>query len=319
MDFITKNERQILRQLETALASLTEYDGTEDIQSKLSEVIESLSAMTGDEVETGSKGYKKPKKSVEKRIVEEAGQYCVTNDAGTRKFGCYPNRKDAKRRLEQVEGFATKLKQVETDDLRHTRIIVMASIQDEASEDLMAGYSLIEETLESRGFEAPFYIENDLTQLQELTTTFKQAMTDAYVPITKSESRYTLGPVYVPNLEDAHGETIDDVELQQAIWDWVRKGDRDIHLQHSDKVAGEMVEILTWPSPIETTLTVPNEGVTKYSFPANTPFMGVIWEPWAWDLVKSGELRGYSIGGNAERIEVQLPAEALVEMEKKSQ
>ena len=58
-----------------------------------------------------------------------------------------------------------------------------------------------------------------------------------------------MGPVYVPGLEDAHGETIEAGELQESIWDWVRKEDRRIYLQHSEKVAGEMVEILTWPAP----------------------------------------------------------------------
>ena len=99
-------------------------------------------------------------------------------------------------------------------------------------------------------------------------------------------------------------------KLQESIWDWVRKEDRRIYLQHSEKVAGEMVEILTWPMEIETSLIVPGEGVTKYSFPENTPFMGVIWEDWAWDLVKSGQLRGYSIGGQAQRVEVDLSAGA---------
>ena len=73
-----------------------------------------------------------------------------------------------------------------------------------------------------------------------------------------------------------------------------------------------MVEILTMPFPIETSLVVPNEGVTKYSFPADTPFMGVIWEEWAWDLVKAGKLRGYSIGGQAKRVEVELPEELAI-------
>ena len=73
-----------------------------------------------------------------------------------------------------------------------------------------------------------------------------------------------------------------------------------------------MVEMLTWPMPIETELEVPNEGVTKYAFPANTPFMGVIWEPWAWEMVKAGELRGYSIGGTSQRMEADLPSAALV-------
>jgi hypothetical protein len=73
-----------------------------------------------------------------------------------------------------------------------------------------------------------------------------------------------------------------------------------------------MVEILTWPMEIETSLVVPGEGVTKYQFPPDTPFMGVIWEEWAWELVKAGELRGYSIGGQAQRVEAELPEELTV-------
>ena len=44
-----------------------------------------------------------------------------------------------------------------------------------------------------------------------------------------------------------------------------------------------------------------------------TPFMGVIWETWAWDLIKAGQLRGYSIGGKARRIEADIATESLVE------
>ena len=113
-------------------------------------------------------------------------------------------------------------------------------------------------------------------------------------------------------MEDAHGEFTDEVTLQKAMWDWVRKGDRTIYLQHSDKPAGEMVEMLTWPFPIEADLTVPNQGVSKFMFPADTPFLGVIWEPWAWDMVKAGELRGYSIGGGANRVEADIPAAATM-------
>jgi hypothetical protein len=45
------------------------------------------------------------------------------------------------------------------------------------------------------------------------------------------------------------------------------------------------------------------------TFPANTVFLGVRWEPWAWELVKSDKLRGYSIGGRAERLLADLPEE----------
>jgi hypothetical protein len=49
----------------------------------------------------------------------------------------------------------------------------------------------------------------------------------------------------------------------------------------------------------------------KHTYPAGTPFMGVIWEEWAWPLVKSGELRGLSIGGTAQRIEAAFDPEAV--------
>jgi hypothetical protein len=43
------------------------------------------------------------------------------------------------------------------------------------------------------------------------------------------------------------------------------------------------------------------------TFPQDTVFLGVIWEPWAWEMVKAGKLRGYSVGGRAQRLEVDLP------------
>ena len=124
--------------------------------------------------------------------------------------------------------------------------------------------------------------------------------------------RYTLGPVYVPGVLDAHGEFTDDDTLQEALWGWMKKDDRSIYLQHSETKAGEFVELLTWPFPITAAMSLPGEDDRAFDFPANTPFMGVIWEPWAWDLVQNGELRGYSIGGSARRMEAALGEPALV-------
>ncbi len=124
--------------------------------------------------------------------------------------------------------------------------------------------------------------------------------------------RYTLGPVYVPGVLDAHGEFTDDDTLQEALWGWMKKDDRSIYLQHSETKAGEFVELLTWPFPITAAMSLPGENDKAFDFPANTPFMGVIWEPWAWDLVQNGELRGYSIGGSARRMEAALGEPALV-------
>lgn len=123
------------------------------------------------------------------------------------------------------------------------------------------------------------------------------------------EARFTMGPWYVPNQVDAHGEWTDPEELQKALWGYVRKEDRRIRLQHErDIVAGEWVEAMSWPFEVEVPLTKSDGTVMKYRYPEGTPFLGVVWEPWAWELVKAGKLSGFSIGGRSERIEVDLRA-----------
>lgn len=123
--------------------------------------------------------------------------------------------------------------------------------------------------------------------------------------------RFTLGPLYSPNAVDAHGDFIDAPDLQDAAWNYVRKSDRTIRLQHNrDIVAGEVVELVTWPFEIEADLVLPDVKVSKSkTIPADTVFLGVVWEDWAWDLVQKGKLRGYSMGGRAKRIEVDFAAQ----------
>jgi len=125
------------------------------------------------------------------------------------------------------------------------------------------------------------------------------------------EQRYTLGPWYVPNRADAHGEWTDSDELQKALWGYVESGDRDIRLQHNvEIVAGKWVEAMTWPHPMEVPMLQADTGqITKTTFPAGTVFLGVQWKPWAWELVKKGEIRGYSIGGTGSGVEVDLPTD----------
>lgn len=117
------------------------------------------------------------------------------------------------------------------------------------------------------------------------------------------EERYTFSPWYIPDSLDAHDEWTDAKEVQKAFWNYLAQDNRDIRLQHNtDIVAGKWVEGATWAW--EVTLPVKHpEGDTEYTFPAGTPFLGIIWEPWAWDLIKSGEIRGLSIGGTAQRAE----------------
>ncbi|WIC89133.1 RNA ligase [Arthrobacter phage Ottawa] len=132
----------------------------------------------------------------------------------------------------------------------------------------------------------------------------------AYVPdiITKSaeaieEDRFTLAPWYIPNTLDAHGDWTDPVEIQKALWGYVETDDRSIRLQHNTDIkAGQWVEAVTWPFEVEAPLTKADGTITKHKFPAGTTFLGVKWDPWAWELVKSGDLSGFSIGGTGDMI-----------------
>lgn len=139
-----------------------------------------------------------------------------------------------------------------------------------------------------------------------------RAVTNASAPVAKAadSKRFTLGPMYIPWRLDAHEEWTDDDELQGAVWDYVRSGDRRIRLQHNTEVvAGEWLEIMSWPFAVTVPILQPDGSSTLTSFPAGTVFLGVQWAEWAWPLVVAGKIRGYSIGGKAERLLVDLPDE----------
>lgn len=135
-------------------------------------------------------------------------------------------------------------------------------------------------------------------------------------PVVKSidAKRYTLGPMYLaspdnPTLKDldAHGEFVTRDDLQSAVWDYVRSGDRSLRLQHTDGTSiGEWVEIMAWPTESEFPLTLPTGEVVTKRFPAGTVFMGAVWNDVGWDLVIKGKLRAYSLGGTAQRVAVEV-------------
>jgi hypothetical protein len=126
--------------------------------------------------------------------------------------------------------------------------------------------------------------------------------------VAAPEEMYTLGPVYMPGQLDAHGEWATAEDLQQATWDFVKSSgaDHSVYLQHSDRPAGEWVEIMAWPHAVTASMTKSIDGVQKAiatEFPAGTVYMGVKWEPWAFEMVKSGKITGFSMGGWARRVE----------------
>ena len=113
--------------------------------------------------------------------------------------------------------------------------------------------------------------------------------------------RFTLAPWYVPDSTDAHGEWTDGDELQQALWSYVPSLVRD---HDWGIVAGEWVEAVTWPFEVSLPMTMADGSRQVQTFPPNTVFLGVVWEPWAWSRVVSGEINGFSIGGQADRVVV---------------
>lgn len=125
-----------------------------------------------------------------------------------------------------------------------------------------------------------------------------------------SEERFTLAPWYIPDKYDAQNEWTDAVELQKALWDYVKSGDRDIRLQHQKDIkAGEWVEAMTLPYEWTTPVQKSNGSNGSITYPAGTVLMGVVWEPWAWEMVKKGDITGFSIGGSAERLDLEMGAQ----------
>ena len=139
-----------------------------------------------------------------------------------------------------------------------------------------------------------------------------------YAEIYKAvaEKRFTYTVVYKASksitepIKDAHREFATADELQEALWDYVRLGDRDIYVQHGMvegigfKKAGEWVELATIPYEFEAEFKLPGQPIRKSKIPAGSIVMGVIWLPWSWKLVKKGKIRGFSFGGLAGRITV---------------
>lgn len=122
-----------------------------------------------------------------------------------------------------------------------------------------------------------------------------------------NEHRFTLGPWYIPDRYDAHGEWTDANELQKSLWEYVKSGDRGIRLQHNkDIVAGEWLEAMSFPVPVTIAMTK-DANSKQVEYPAGTVFLGVQWKPWAWELVKAGKIQGFSIGGAAARIDMSMP------------
>jgi hypothetical protein len=143
-----------------------------------------------------------------------------------------------------------------------------------------------------------------------------KAVKGTFGPVIKSDGakRYLFAPMYPASPEtpsaghlDAHHDfgTADD--LQAAVWDYVRKGDRTIRLQHlGNTEIGECVEIVSWPFAVTVPLSLPDGTVSTKSYEAGTVFMGAVMTPLGWELAQKGLITGWSLGGSCRRIEVEV-------------
>jgi hypothetical protein len=125
--------------------------------------------------------------------------------------------------------------------------------------------------------------------------------TYAVIEKSRDELRYTFGPLYSPDVPDAHDEYARAEDLQKALWDYFLNVDKGLRKQHGDEVIGKIVELVQWPFTLDAELAVAGE-VKKFHLPAGTVYAGVHWSEEAWPQVKSGEITGLSMGGRAVRV-----------------
>lgn len=149
---------------------------------------------------------------------------------------------------------------------------------------------------------------------QQLESQVQSERVNLAVTKTDEELHFTLGVMYVPGALDADDEFVDATDLQKAVWGFVRKSNRRVRDTHSNKEIGELVEIVTWPYEVETEMKLGDGTIKKVRLPANTVFAGVRWDDEVWPLVKSGKIRGYSMGGRAIRMKEAATDEELPRM-----
>lgn len=116
------------------------------------------------------------------------------------------------------------------------------------------------------------------------------------------EEQKAWAPVLIPNETDKQGDVIPPTEIEQAAHNFLANF-RKIDTDH-DLMEGKGVPIESWTLKQATEFTLPNGGET-WEYPAGTWMLGVQFNDEAWGRVKSGELQGFSIYGEAENIPVE--------------
>lgn len=118
----------------------------------------------------------------------------------------------------------------------------------------------------------------------------------------ESEEQKAWAPVLIPNEADKQGDVIPAPEIEKAAHEFLAKY-RKIDTDH-DLLEGKGVPVESWTLKEAQTFTMP-DGSESREYPAGTWMLGVEFTDDAWDRIKSGELQGFSIYGEAEAIDVE--------------
>ena len=117
------------------------------------------------------------------------------------------------------------------------------------------------------------------------------------------EEQKAWAPVLIPNETDKQGDVIPVGGIEQAAHTFLanyRKVDTD-----HDLMEGKGTPIESWTLKQDTTFTLPNGDGETREYPAGTWMLGVRFNDEAWERVKTGELQGFSIYGEAENTPVE--------------
>ena len=160
-------------------------------------------------------------------------------------------------------------------------------------------------------------IADSLTQLTGGSPIGKDAETDAAdadwgvtAPLVvkaddgEREQQKAWAPVLIPNETDKQGDVIPADEIEKAAHQFLAEF-RNIDTDH-DLLSGRGAPIESWTLKEASTFTLPDGGESR-EYPAGTWMLGVEFADQAWQRVKSGDLTGFSIYGEAEEV----PTEAF--------
>ena len=135
------------------------------------------------------------------------------------------------------------------------------------------------------------------------------------IPILKidEEKQIVYGVVLDPYIVDTQGDWIPPAEVEKTAHGWA-KGTRVIGLQHKGEADADFVETFLMPYPSKDDYAKAMKGephrVIKFKMGSGFVHSGSwvlgteVRDATTWQLVKSGELGSYSIGGHGERTEI---------------